>query len=98
MIGGSCDGSCGLILGGGAPRSLKKGGCKSESSDSKSCSSRGGARGKKLETESKKVLYAKAQKYDIKGRATMKKAELAAAIRAHQQKVGNSIAKRGKKA
>ena len=122
MIGGSCDGTCGLMLGGGRrsrsksrsasrraasrsasrksrgasrSRRYKGGNCSDESDDSRSC--KGGARGKKLEAESKKDLYAKAKKYGIKGRSTMKKNELAAAVRAHQKSVGDAISRRGKK-
>lgn len=78
-----------------AKRSVKKGGNCSSSRSTSSCS--GGARGKKLESEKKTSLYAKAQRYNIKGRSTMKKGQLAAAIRAHQKKIGEAIAKRGKK-
>lgn len=73
---------------------VKKGGC--SSSQRSGCSTTGGARGKRLEKEKKDSLYAKARRYKIKGRSTMKKSELVAAIRSHQAKVGQAIAKRRK--
>ena len=57
----------------------------------------GGKKGKKLEKETKKYLYARAQKYAIRGRSTMDKAELASAIRKKQQEIGLSISRRFKK-
>lgn len=61
----------------------------------------GGGRAKgsksKLEKEKKDALYEKAKKYNIKGRSKMTKQQLVDAIRARHAKVGESIAKRGKK-
>lgn len=54
----------------------------------------GGARGKSLSKETKDTLYAKAQKYDIKGRSTMTKSELVAAIRKAQAEIGKRISQR----
>ena len=56
----------------------------------------GGKRGKKLETEKKTDLYKKAQKYNVKGRSTMNKTELAKAIRAKQAEIGKKISQRRK--
>lgn len=44
----------------------------------------GSPRGKTLIKETKTALYEKAKKYDIKGRSTMTKEQLVAAIRKHQ--------------
>ncbi len=54
----------------------------------------GGAR---MDTKTVVELYKQAQKYKIKGRSSMKKAQLISAIRAKQMEIGESIRKRGKK-
>jgi hypothetical protein len=54
----------------------------------------GGKRGKPLEKDTKKVLYEKAKKYAVKGRSTMNKTELAAAVRKAQKDLGDKLSKR----
>jgi hypothetical protein len=54
----------------------------------------GGKKGKKMETDTVAVLYAKAKEYKIVGRSKMRKAELIAAIRAKQKEIGQKISKR----
>jgi hypothetical protein len=54
-------------------------------------------RGQKMETQTVKDLYAKAKRYDVKGRSKMKKAELVAAIRLKQKQFGDKISGRSSK-
>lgn len=57
----------------------------------------GGTRGKSLVKENVDTLYKKAQRYNIRGRSTMNKAQLVKAIRDKQQEIGKVISRRGKK-
>lgn len=56
----------------------------------------GGKAGKKLEKETKDEIYKRAQKYQIKGRSSMNKAQLVAAVRAKYKEVGDKLGKRRK--
>ena len=48
-------------------------------------------RGQRMETQTVKELYAKAKRYEIKGRSKMKKADLVEAIRLKQKEFGDRI-------
>lgn len=54
----------------------------------------GGQQGKRMETQTVKELYAKAQRYEITGRSKMRKADLIAAIRLKQKEIGAKISQR----
>lgn len=54
----------------------------------------GGKRGQNMEKQNCKELYAKAKRYEIKGRSTMRKAELISAIRLKQKEIGSKISQR----
>lgn len=54
----------------------------------------GSPKGVKLEKEKVDDLYAKARKYNIRGRSKMNKAELVAAIRKAQKELGEKLSKR----
>lgn len=56
----------------------------------------GSPKGTKMELEKKDALMEKAKRYKIKGRWSMRKDELIAAIRQKQKEIGNKIAKRGR--
>ena len=67
------------------------GGCNCSESD---VPMTGGGKGKKLESETKKALYEKAIKYNIKGRSLMNKQQLVDAIRAHHSNYAKIMKKK----